>query len=282
MDDFDLAIYYPIPLLTTGGYVSLMQTLAVVAPQNPPEHVAEAIATLKKARIKAKAQLVSRIGEDLSTGLERLFDLFVDQVWVELHQRLEFATIYNHAGAAKLTDEDREQLDFDERLAEGRIAATMLERMFSNGVDFLRAKYPQQSTHMATRLEWVESENYQDSLEEIVGPKLVALLKVCQNRYEAMVSERSSRDGTSVADLGKLRQQRKQVYVYAGAIGTLYKEDKPETAEIVENALRPILIAREEARHAVLAVVEEAAPIVEDEDEGIEEDEDEDGEPETE
>jgi hypothetical protein len=66
----------------------------MVAPTNPPPHVAEAIATFMKARIEAKAKLVDRIDEDLSTGLDRLFDTLVDYVWVELRQRLEFSAIY--------------------------------------------------------------------------------------------------------------------------------------------------------------------------------------------
>jgi hypothetical protein len=80
-----------------------------------------------------------------------------------------------------------------------------------------------------------------------------------------MVGERSSRDGKSVADLGKLRHHlRRQVYAYVGSIGTLYKVDNPESAEIVENALRPILIAREQARRTALGLIDE---VIEDEDE---------------
>jgi hypothetical protein len=262
MSEIDLSIYYPIPLLTTEGYISLLKSMLMVAPANPPDHVKEAIAALANAVTEAESLLVARLDENFSTGLERAFDTLVDQVWVELRQRLEFAAIYRHEGAAKFTDEDRIKLDLEERLEESRIAGMMLERMFANGVDFLRAPYPQQATHMAARLDWIDSKNFDEALEELVGPKLTALLKVCQQRYEAMVGERSSRDGKSVADFRELRNVlRRQLYGYCGAVGTLYKVGDAKSAEAVENALRPILVAREHARRKAAGLPEESEAV---------------------
>ena len=245
----DMSIYYPIPQLVTGDFVTLINALLRLAPKNPPPHIAEAINELKSALNEAKSKLVVRIDEDLSTKLERAFDLLVDYVWNELNRRLEFASVYKHAGAAMFSDEEREELEFDDRLEEARSAEKMNQRLFANGGDFLRTPFSQQATHMATRLEWIESKEFGPVLEEIVGPKLVALLKVCQRRYEAMVEDRASRDGKSAADLREVRADlRRQIAAYCGVIGSMYKPAQPETAKVVEAALLPILIARAHTR----------------------------------
>jgi hypothetical protein len=258
MTEIDLSIYYPIPLLTTEGYISLLKAALMVAPVDPPAHVKEAMIALANAVTEAEGLLVARLDENFSTGLERSFDIMVDQVWIELRQRLEFAAIYKHEGAAKFTDEDRSKLEFEDRLEEARIAAIMIERMFANGVDFLRTPYPQQATHMAARLDWVDTKKFDEALEELVGLKLTTLLRVCQQRYEVMVGERGSRDGKSVADFRELRNfLRRHLYAYCGAVGTLYKFGDAKSIEVVEHALRPILVAREHARRKAAGLPED-------------------------
>lgn len=245
----DLSIYYPIPLLTTEGFVSMTNTMLDVAPSDPPGHVELAIKDLAGVLSEVEAGLVSRIDEDVSTRLERAFDIFVDGVWLDLRSRLEFYGLYKHEGTAKFTDEDLEELDFDHRLDKARSAAKILGRLFGDGTDFLRDRYPQQATHMAARLDWVQSKDLDAELSELVTHDFTVLLKVCQNRYEAMVSERSSRDGKSTADLRELRNKlRCQLYSYCGAVGSMYQPGDPETAKVIEAALRPILIVRAQAR----------------------------------
>lgn len=246
---FDLSVYYPLPLLTTEGYVSLANTMLDVKPLNGPEQVAIAALSLQEVLKEAEQGLVTRIDEDLSTKRERAFDGFVDGVWFELRQRLEFYSAYHHEGVAMFTKEDREYLEIDDRLARARIAADMLERLFGAGTDFLRAPFPQQASHMAARLDWIESKELGEMLEKLVDPYLAKLILRCQVRYEAMVSDRSSRYGKSLADLNELRNNlRRQLYSYIGAIGTMYDYKEPESAKPVEAALRPILVTRARVR----------------------------------
>src|SRR5690606_5564902 len=138
-------------------------------------------------------KLVVRIDEDLSTRLERLFDGVADYVWNHVRRQLEFAGIYNHPGAEMFTDEDREELDFEQRLEEARTANKIHSRIFANGTDFLKVPYSRQASMMSSRLNWIDSKQLGPELEEIVGPKVVTLLRVCQRRYEAMVEDRNSR-----------------------------------------------------------------------------------------
>ncbi|HVI03736.1 MAG TPA: hypothetical protein VM869_33820, partial [Enhygromyxa sp.] len=223
MIGFDLSVYYPIPLLTAEGYVSLTHTMLDVAPKAPPPHVQYAAQLLTKVVSEVEIGLVTRIDEDFSTRIERAYDIFVDGVWFELRDRLAFFSCYNHEGTAKLTDEDREELDFDERLEQARSASKLHDRLFADGADFLRQSFPQQAALMAARLNWLESKQLEDQLAELVTPQFITLMKICQRRYEAMVKERSSRDGKSLADMQVLRHKlRVQLYAYAGAIGSLY------------------------------------------------------------
>jgi hypothetical protein len=264
MSVLDLSVYYPLPLLTTEGYVSLTNTMLDVAPTAPPAHVQLAADLLIKVLSEVEIGLVSRIDEDLSTRLDRAFDIFVDGVWLEMRERLLFFAYYKHEGTAKFTEEDRIALDFETRVDHARAADMILNRLFSEGTDFLRERFPQQATHMAARLDWVESKQLEDQLAELVTPEFVTLLKVSQNRYEAMVNERSSRDGKSVADLQALRHKlRVQLYAYAGAIGSMY-DGTPEAAKVVETALRPILVVRAQARRkaAGLALEEDDLEVV--------------------
>jgi hypothetical protein len=249
MATVDLSLYYPIPWLNTEGYVSMAKDLLSVAPTVAPPHVAAAIGSLVKVLTEVKEGLVSRIDEDLSTGIERSFDVFVDRVWFEVRNRLESYEIYKHEGTQKLTEADLVALDFDKQLERGRAAAAIHARLFGDGVEFLRDRYPQQATQMAARLDWLALKQLDAVLAELVTPEWANMLKVCQVRYEAMISERSARDGKSTADLRELRNKlRMQIYAYCGAIGSILDPNTPESAKQVEASLRPVLSYRAQNR----------------------------------
>lgn len=87
-----------------------------------------------------------------------------------------------------------------------------------------------------------------DDFAGLITPEWADLLKICQARYEAMISERT-RDGKSAADLRDLRNRlRMQIYAYCGAIGSMLDPDAAESAKLVETALRPILSYRAQNR----------------------------------
>jgi hypothetical protein len=249
MATIDLSLYYPIPWLSTEGYVSMAKDLLSVAPLDPPPHVAIAIESLELVLIEVKDGLVSRIDEDLSTGLERSFDVFVDRVWVEVRDRLESYEIYKYEGTQKLTQADLDNLDFAKQLDRGRAAAGIHAHLFGEGMEFLRDRYPQQSTQMAARLDWLTRKQLDGVLAELVTPQWANMLKVCQVRYEAMISERSARDGKSCADLRELRNKlRMQIYAYCGAIGSMLNPSAPGSDKQVQASLRPVLSYRAQNR----------------------------------
>lgn len=264
MNDFDLSLYFPIPMLSTEAMVSLGTTLIAVAPAEAPPHVVTGIEVFASVLAEVKAGLVSKIDEDLSTATERDFDTVVDRAWLELRERLAFFEIYAQPGMNQLTDADREALDWEGRLEQARVAAVLLNRLFSEGTDFLRAAYPQQVTQMAARLEWLDDKQLNDALTDLVGAELTSLITLCQVRYQAMVNDRGSRAGKSLADLRVLRNRlRRQICSYAGMIGTLVQLDDPTSEAEATAALRPILLARANARRKSLTgpAVEDGAEV---------------------
>jgi hypothetical protein len=149
-DTIDIAALTDVPLLTTAGYVSLIEVLVSVAPSAPPEAVVRALDRVKAGLVEAKQALVERLGDEVDTALERSFDSLVDQLWISLRTQLESWQLYNHAGIAMLTEGDRAKLDLETCRELAVVADMLAERMFgaaNGGTDFLRMNYPQQSIH---------------------------------------------------------------------------------------------------------------------------------------
>jgi hypothetical protein len=61
--------------------------------------------------------------------------------------------------------------------------------------------YAQQASHMAGRLQLIKEKGLSATFEELVGARMVKLLHVSQQRYEAMVNARSARETGVVGNL---------------------------------------------------------------------------------
>lgn len=262
MTTLDLSLYYPLPKLTTTGFISLTATLLRTRPTPAPDLVEVAATRLEGVLAEAREALVVRLDEDLSTGRHRSFDAFVDRVWAIARDRLLAHAVYLHPGAAELDVEAREQLDFDDRLERARVAGRVYDKLFGQGLEFLRLPYPRQCVQMATRLTWLRSKDHGAPIEELIGEDWLVLMDECQVGYEAMVAERAKRPTQSAADLRDLREKlRRHLYRYCGAIGAMVDPDDQDSVARVEAALRPILVARAEARQRASNAVEDTEEV---------------------
>jgi hypothetical protein len=254
-DTIDIAALTDVPLLTTAGYVSLIEALVSVAPSAPTTDVTRALDRVKAGLVEAKQALVERLGDEVDTALERSFDSLVDQLWISLRGQLEFWQLYNHAGTAMLTEGDRAKLDL-ETCRELAVIADMLgERMFgaaNGGTEFLRMNYPQQSAHMGSRLQLIDAQGHTQSFnEELVISRAATFVNVCQDRYEAMVKDRASRDGGATTDLRELRTSlRRTIRLYAMAVTGMLDEKDQDSPVVVQRALFPIVAAQPQVRRA--------------------------------
>jgi hypothetical protein len=254
-DTIDITTLTDVPLLTTAGYVSLLEALISVAPSAPPIEVARALDRLHTGLVEAKQALVERLGDEVDTALERSFDNLVDQLWISLRAQLEFWPLFNHPGIAMLSEGDRAKLDLETCQELSVTAGMLVERMFgaaNGGTDFLRMNYPQQSAHMGSRLQLIDAHGHTQSFnEELVISRTATFVNVCQSRYEAMVKERASRDGGQATDLRELRASlRRTIRLYANCVTGMLDEKDQDSPIVVHRALYPIVAAYPQVRRA--------------------------------
>ena len=249
MSSFDLSLYYPIPALDTEGLGALAKVLLGNRPEPSTPTIEQTAERLAAALAATEQALVDRIEQELGHRRLRVFDLFTGIVWDELDSRLSAHAIYLHEAVDQLDEADRELLDVDARTDLARRAAKVHAKLFGEGKLFLRSPYPQQAMQMAARLRWVASKADEFDLAELVGAELVTLLDRCQVRYEALVDERSHDTGRVVSDLRELRSTLSRcLSSYIAAVGATADEANLASIARVEQALRPVLVARAHAR----------------------------------
>jgi hypothetical protein len=238
----DLSPYRTMSVLTLTGSISIGKSLVELRPVDIPDYVEKAADKLANAVEDGEHALTERLDRRADLGLERSFDILVDRIWMALRGQLEFWSCYRHEGIGLLSEQEQATLDVvgGRRLA--AIAEELLARLFGDGVEFLRLPYPEQAAHMAARLRYVETRKLEAEFVELVGARPVALAKICQRRYEAMVAERSTRDSAVSIDLRPLRAKiRIAAENYASLLLSTLDEGDDEWAKAVLTALRPML-----------------------------------------
>lgn len=243
----DIASLTTVPQLAVTGYVSLIKSLTEVAPAALLIPIKRAFDRMQATRAQAEQAIVARLGDDVDLALERSFDLLVDRLWLSVRTGLEFWTIYHHDGIALFGPEQRAELDIDECRELAAVAEDLHARLFGgpDAADFLRLPYAQQATHMAGRLQLIKEKGLDATLEELVGARTVKMLKIGQQRYEAMVNARGARANAVV---GNLREQRtdlhRAIQLYALSVASMLDDEVPDSPAIVQRALLPLLVAR--------------------------------------
>jgi hypothetical protein len=199
----DIAALTTIPQLAVTGYISLIKTLAEVQPPVPTDAVKRTFERMQAGRELAEQAIVARLGDGVDLGLERSFDLLIDRLWLCMRSELEFWSIYHHDGIALFGPAQRAELDIDECRDLAAVAEDLRSRLFGgpDASDFLRLPYAQQASHMAGRLQLIKEKGLSATFEELVGARMVKLLHVSQQRYEAMVNARSARETGVVGNL---------------------------------------------------------------------------------
>jgi hypothetical protein len=238
----DLSPYRTMSVLTLTGSISVGKSLVELRPIDIPDYVEKAADKLTAAVEEAENALTDRLDRRADLGLERSFDILVDRIWISLRARLEFWLCYRHEGVGLLGAQEQVELDVEGGRKLAAIAEELLARLFGDGVEFLRLPYPEQAAHMAARLRYIETRKLEAEFAELVGAPAVALAKVCQRRYEAMVAERSTRDNAVSVDLRPLRAKiRIAAENYASLLLSTLDEGDEEWAKAVLEALRPML-----------------------------------------
>ena len=236
-----------IPLSSLKVLVRLAKTLLRDMPESANGPVEKTAAKMKaqielieddfSARMRAKnARLIAR---------ELQFDRATDALWILLRVLLDrYARAYGHSGLELLSPERQAEIELPKLRALASRAASLHGQLFAaDGTQFTRSAFTAQVESMATLLRIIEEDELGEGIASIAGPQLLPTLKACQAQYEEMVGDRMRRDMGVAANFSQhLARLRWLIDRYKNAVETLYDEDEPETLEVVEQALRPLLM----------------------------------------
>ena len=175
------------------------------------------------------------------------FDRAVDAVWKALRIMLEQRLAYAHPGLELLSPERAQAAKLEQRREEARKAQRLWARLFAaEGTSFTQTPFLNQVQSMDTLLAVIAKEGLREELISVIGEDPLLVIEACQEQYEDMVNTRLRRKRGTSENLNELRNElRWAIVAYVQAMHLLYDPAKPESAEQVLEALRPILVLRE-------------------------------------
>lgn len=223
---FDPSDYNRAPILTVSTGVTLCQALVDACPKDAPAGVKKAKKHLETTAAKASSDLTAR-NKALGVYKEedsRVLDNEADRAWGGLRLSLSAKAMLSH-----------------ETYPIAAEAAELEAKIFSGGMEFLKAEYSAQSTSMASILKHIDDEELGGAIDAVVGPEFLQAIRDIQPRYEAMVSERLRRDNAAGQNLVETTRSLQNAIVnYANKVIGTIEHDDPATTEWARTALLPI------------------------------------------
>jgi hypothetical protein len=244
--DVDLTPYQTCPLLPTESTASLGFDLHSCMPDDAPLQVQKAAKRMLASASAIEEVFTTRVelaGVDLNA--EVAFDSATDRFWVAVRNRCYYWMYYAHEGLDLLTKAQQDKIDLEDKREKAELARELDKHLFGiDGLKFLSKRFSQQVVLMASRLKFIAGSEKFSDYEELIGPELLNMLNVLQERYKEMVRDRSAR-GDDGSDLKLLRYTlQRHITLYASAVLGMIDEDEPESIEMVLEALQPMVNTR--------------------------------------
>jgi hypothetical protein len=244
----ELLRYVRLPNISLKQMLRLAKTLLRDKPTQATAAIEAAASELEAHVTRVEQALTLRM---VATNAEVIasevdFDRAVDGLWLWLRRQLEAYMIYEHPGLAALPKARRLEAGLDVLASDAARARVLRDRLFGpGGTNFTTTPYAEQAETMATILRLIEHEGLLAELEALVGHGLPRLLRVCQQQYEDMISNRLTRQRGTSEDLRAMRQELRWLIVqYNTAVYSLAKYVDPSSFEVVERALRAVVRIR--------------------------------------
>lgn len=251
-ETFDYSAYQRAPRGNVHAIVSLCNALVEGAPKGASEAVDRTSAKLALTTAEVEEGLTTRRRElapaDFSQELE--LDGFADVMWGALRSGLELWKAFEHPGLTQVVDAQTKKSAAAAALRSGRDKAararTVAGKLFgSEGLTFTQKSYPEQAVSMASILRLVEQDELGEEIDAVVAPEVQASLHAIQPMYQAMVDGRLNRKERKSGDLAAMRTKlQRAIAQYCTTVLALLDESKPQTLELVVNALAPIDVFR--------------------------------------
>jgi hypothetical protein len=207
----------------------------------------KAAVRLASCIIEVETAITARIRE-LNPELvanEGDFDRATDTLWIWLRKLLEgWAAALGHTGLTALSQELQAKADLPALRLRSERARKLHERLFgAEGTSWTQRAYAEQVESMAALLRLIDEDELTAELEFVAGPELPKLLTICQIQYEQMVGDRMSRATSMTDDFRELRAKlRWKIDRYKNAVETLLDDEDPTSDDIVETALRSLIL----------------------------------------
>jgi hypothetical protein len=244
--DFDPTPYLTIPRLPTASLLTLGNVLLDLTPAGDWPTVTIAAKRVREVLDEAQAVMIERMREGGRFTREDVkFDGYVDGLWGLFRDRLLGWGRYLADGRQRMAEDEDLVLDLDELEHRAARAVALHDRLFANDLEMLRQNYNQQAQLTANLLMVIDAEALDGELLDLTGDELLRMLRACQRRYAAMVSQRLSSKSGAIGDLQEIKSRiHRCIYFYTNAvIGTL-NHNPPNTVQSVEAALLPIVNVR--------------------------------------
>ena len=132
------------------------------------------------------------------------------------------------------------------RVAPSIRAAELSNKLFPEGLGFLKIPFVEQLSAMQTLVRHIDEERLGKELDALCGPEFLQALRSILPRYRDMVEASLSQQDSP----NNLQEQRRRlvwsISDYATKIAALADEEDPKSVERVRTALRPIDVIREQ------------------------------------
>ena len=193
MIDFDPSLYTRTPRLDVPSLIALARQVLAAAPARPKAAVKQSLHELHEATSALEAayreHLSAPEGQD-----SRPVDQAADNAWACAYARLD-----SYAALPV------------EHYPRAREAGELLQKLFPEGLSFLKLEYGAQWTEAEQRLQLIKQERLTAELEALIGPEFVAELHRCHALYTEMVGVSQPKKGRKkLPDLRTLRLTTQQ------------------------------------------------------------------------
>lgn len=220
------------PRTGIAGGLSLSKMLLTRVPTKPGPGVimmAKALAaTVVATEADWRVQLRAKFG-----GVAKVADLRLDRDWAVVRRRL-------------VDHEDLPAGDPD-RLR----SAELVERLFPDGLRFLKLRYVEEHAESNLRLEIIEDEGLRADLDHLVGKRFMIELVAAHEHYGAVlgITEVPEDETSKISMLERLRELTQAISDYALQV-LAFSRMHPDNLAPAEQALAPIDAFRQAARRA--------------------------------
>jgi hypothetical protein len=251
-DDFDPTSYQNLPRLSPNAALLLARNLLARVPKPTTERVHDAAARLQADFDVLETAITKRqaLASELTLEQEAELDEFVDSLWIDLHARLESWATFEHPGLRVLASTGPATVDYGRYIDRAEQAREIMQRLFgAGGTSFVARGYREQAAAMGRILAAIDKYELADKIRTLVGPDLLPILRDAQARYTEMVRARGDREqnlGISLRTLAA--QMRWRINLYVVHVLSLLDRSKPQTLDVVRNALQPIVEFRRTMR----------------------------------